>query len=376
MSENNEGYSVDERFVRSMIESALRIGLIALLLIWSFNIVSAFLMPIVWGGILAIAFMPLITKMEGPEGNKRTMLVTLFSILMVLIILGLVFATLESIFYTFQHLREAFQAGELHVPPPKEGVQDWPIIGERLHAGWTAASANLSAFVGQYHEQLLGILQTGLGSLGSTVSTAFMFVASFIIAGIFMAYADSAEGAFGRIGTRIFGDNGSYWTRLVIDTVRSVSVGVVGVAVIQGILVGIGLFAFGVPAAGVWAFGTMLLAIAQLPALIILIPIIIWGFSVADTTSAIIFAIYSVIAGASDAFLKPLLMGRGVDVPMPVILVGAIGGMIVYGIVGLFVGAVVLAVAWELMEAWLKQAPESGLTHEPIGEQAGAQAED
>ena len=140
---------------------------------------------------------------------------------------------------------------------------------------------------------------------------------------------------------------------LAIETIRSVAKGVLGVAVIQALLSAIGLVAIGVPAPGIWAGIILLLAIMQLPPLLILGPIAVWVFSVADATPATIFAIYAFIVSISDSFLKPMFLGRGMDIPMLVILIGAIGGAFTSGIVGLFIGAVVLAVGYKLLIAWM-----------------------
>ena len=136
-------------------------------------------------------------------------------------------------------------------------------------------------------------------------------------------------------------------------TIRSVAKGILGIAIIQGIFAAIGLAVAGVPAAGLWAGAVLVLAIVQLPPLLVLGPIAIWYFSVADTVPAIIFLVYAAIVSISDTFLKPLFLGRGVETPMLVILIGAIGGAVAFGIVGLFIGAVILALGYELLIAWM-----------------------
>ena len=183
-----------------------------------------------------------------------------------------------------------------------------------------------------------------------------MFVVALIIAGGFMTYAESCGQAAHRFFVRVGGLNpGGEWAPLTVATVRSVLQGVVGVAIIQTVLISIGLFVAGIPGAPIWSVIILFLAIAQLPPLIILAPIMAYAFSSMDTTWAIVFTVYQLVAGASDSFLKPLLMGRGLDIPMPVILIGAIGGMILSGIVGLFVGAVVLSIWYKLFGLWMEQ---------------------
>jgi predicted PurR-regulated permease PerM len=153
-------------------------------------------------------------------------------------------------------------------------------------------------------------------------------------------------------------DSGDRTISTTIATIRSVATGVLGVAVIQSLLSGVGLMIADIPGAGIWAIAVLILAIAQLPPIIILGPVAAYYFSVADTTPAIAFLIFSIIVSASDAFLKPLFLGRGMSIPMIVILLGAIGGMLLSGIIGLFVGAVVLALGYELMMDWLGHTPE------------------
>ena len=135
-------------------------------------------------------------------------------------------------------------------------------------------------------------------------------------------------------------------------------------------LAGAGMVAAGVPYAGIWSLGVLIFAVVQLPPLLILVPIIVWVFSVSTTTVAVIFMIWSLLVSIIDNVLKPLLLGRGVDVPMFVILIGAIGGMITSGIIGLFLGAVVLALGYKLFLAWLGELPELGTESESEQEPA------
>ena len=175
-----------------------------------------------------------------------------------------------------------------------------------------------------------------------------------IIAGALFMNAASGHRAARNIAGSLVGDSaGDKLTDMSIMTIRSVVKGVLGVAIIQTIFAAIGLVMIGVPAPGLWAGAVLVLAIIQLPPIVILGPIAFWVFSVAEPVPATIFAIYSMIVSISDAFLKPMLLGRGVDTPMLVILLGAIGGAIAYGIIGLFLGAVLLALGYELLVIWM-----------------------
>ena len=157
------------------------------------------------------------------------------------------------------------------------------------------------------------------------------------------------------------GERGDELAQLTTDTIRNVAKGVVGVALIQTVLCGIGILFAGIPVAGLWILLILILAVIQLPPFLIILPLIIYMFNTADTAPAVLFTVWSLIAGGSDTFLKPMFLGRGMKTPMLVILIGALGGMIWGGILGLFIGAVVLALGYELLQAWLRaeEAPVS-----------------
>ena len=194
----------------------------------------------------------------------------------------------------------------------------------------------------------LGLLR-GLGS--AVVQT----IVAIIIAGFMLAHTEGSRKAAVGFTTRLAGERGEEIVVLMVKTIRSVAQGVLGVALIQATLATIGLIFAGVPGAGIWGLLVLVLAVMQLPPLLVLGPIIPYVFAHNDsTTVAIIFTVWSIIVSISDGFLKPMFLGRGVDVPMPVILIGAIGGMIAHGILGLFIGAIVLAVGYMMYKGWMR----------------------
>ena len=174
-----------------------------------------------------------------------------------------------------------------------------------------------------------------------------------------MAYAQPGEATSQRIFNRICGPRvGPEIHKLSVDTVRSVAVGVVGVAFIQAVLLGVGFMLGGIPFAGLLALVALILGIAQVPAALIVIPALLWMWMAGDGSNLanILVTVYLLVAGLADNVLKPLLLGRGLAVPMPVILLGALGGMVSSGLVGLFTGAVILAVAYQVFMAWVNEA--------------------
>jgi predicted PurR-regulated permease PerM len=261
----------------------------------------------------------------------------------------------ESLINAVKQYSTSINNGTLRVPPPPENVRSWPVVGETLHTFWKLASNNLAAALSTITPQLkkygIPLISTAAG-VGVGI---LKFVISIIIAGVLLANAVGGGHAARIIAKRLTGEQGAKSVKLAEATVRSVALGILGVAVIQAVLAGFGFLVVGVPGAGLWALLVLILAVIQLPTILILGPIIVYVFATASTVIAVMFAIWSLLVGMSDAVLKPLLMGRGVDVPMLVIFIGAIGGFITSGIIGLFVGAIILALGYKLFLLWLDE---------------------
>lgn len=350
------GTGHDESFINNMVESALRIGLILILLVWSYEIVKPFVIPIIWGAIIAVALMPVARVLTKFLGGRQSLAVTVLTLFSITALVWPALIVSESLVGSAQTMAAAFEEGNVDIPEVPETVSEWPIVGKPIAEFWTLASTNLEAALMRIEPQLKTIGTWLLGTVASSVTGVLLFIISILMAGLFMAKADTMVGGLKRLATRIAGDDGPEWVDLSGATVRSVVQGVLGVALIQSFLAALGLFIMGVPAAGLWSVLILLLAVMQLPPLLVLAPIIAYVFSYADTTPAVLFTIWSIFAGISDAFLKPLMLGRGVAVPMPVILLGAIGGMLASGIIGLFIGAVVLALWYKLFQLWMQKA--------------------
>jgi predicted PurR-regulated permease PerM len=249
----------------------------------------------------------------------------------------------------------------LVVPPPPAQLSRFPLVGPPLAKAWGLVATNMPAAVAQYGD-MLKAPALWLASFGGGLAAGVLsFILAFVIAAVMIAYG-AAEAAFARdVFTRFTGNQarGARLVTLTAATIRGVAQGVVGVAIVQSLLIGVGFFAIGMPTAGLLTLVALLLGIVQVPALLITLPAIAYVFATHDTTPAIIFAIYITVAGLSDNVLKPLMLGRGLEVPMPVILIGVIGGMLADGLVGLFVGPVLLAVGYVLFIEWLGRSPQS-----------------
>ena len=345
----------NEEFYSKVINASLRLGFIALILIWSFKIIEPFVVPVLWGMIIAVALFPMYQKFTSLIGNRKkaaAVIITLAA-LAVLIIPFVLF--IDSTIGGLKTLSTNLESGTITIPPPSEKVSGFPIIGGPINEIWQLASKNIEAVLAKFGPQLKSFAQVLFSSVAGLGITLLQFIISIIIAGVFLTKAEVSEKAVESIFKALVGKHGENFVGLSVTTIRSVVQGVLGVAVIQALLGGVGIWAVGIPAAGLWSIVILLLAILQLPPLLVLGPLAIYTFSIADTTPAVIFLIWSILVSVSDAFLKPLFLGRGVDVPMLVILLGAIGGMMLSGIIGLFVGAVVLALSYKVFEALLKE---------------------
>jgi predicted PurR-regulated permease PerM len=233
------------------------------------------------------------------------------------------------------------------------------VIGQPLAKFWLLASENIQSALQQLTPALKVIGSWLLSAAAGGGMTILHFVIAIIIAGILLANSSGGNRIARAITHRLADEKGDDYADLAEATVRSVANGILGVALIQSILAGLGFMVAGVPAAGLWALLCLILSIAQIGLFPVVIPIIIYLFYTADTFTAVAFLIWSIPVGLLDSILKPILLGRGVKTPMAVIFIGAIGGLLSSGVIGLFIGAVILALGYDLFLLWLNgSSPE------------------
>lgn len=342
-----------------LVEALIRFGLILALMVFCYHFIHPFLNLLLWSIILAVTLYPLQRKFErklGKSGLTATLIVV-----MALIVLSVpIYFLATSVADSAQNAIAVVKSGTWHLPPPNPSVATWPLVGERLYALWLQASTDLTGLAQKLAPQMKDVSLVLLGKLAGIGLGLVTFVGSLILAGIFMAYGAGGDRSAVLIASRLVGaERGRHVTELCTATIRAVAQGVIGIAFIQAILVGVGFVFMGVPGAGLLVMAVLLLGVMQLPATLITVPVIIYVFaSQGATVWTIVFAVYVFVAGLVDNVLKPLMLGRGVSVPMPVILIGALGGMVTNGIIGLFIGPVVLAVGYELFWVWVRgEAP-------------------
>ena len=354
-------YGEGGKFLKLSVEAAIRIGVLTLIFLWALQILRPFIEIVLWAVILAVAVYPLYTGLARRLGGRKKLSATLITLAALAVLLVPSWKFFGATVDEARLVVDKAEAGTLEVPPPPEGVQDWPLIGDDVYAAWDGASKNLEATIQRLRPEVVAAGKWAAGTLAGLAGTVLQFFVSILIAGVLLSTGEKGRDFSVKFATRLAGPQGEDFVRLTVMTIRSVFQGVLGIAVIQAALSAIGFLFIGVPGAMVWALLVMILAVMQLPPLLVIAPVIVWAFATQSTTAAVIFLVYGLFVSVSDTFLKPLLLGRGVDVPMLVILLGAIGGMIMSGIIGLFVGAVVLAVAYQLMMAWLEQDADLGM---------------
>src|SRR5436190_7633651 len=340
-----------------LLDVLIRAGLIFALAVLCFQIFAPFLTLMVWALILAVTLYPMQQYIAAKLGGRQGLAATLIVLVGITVIVVPTAILMSSLGDSVQRLIHDVQSDALAIPAPRESVAGWPVIGERVYAIWSQAHTDLPALVKSMQPKIGELAKTALAFVASIGGGLLQFVASFIIAGILAAFGRSGSRASVAISERVVGPaRGAEFARLATATIRAVAQGVIGVAFIQAIIIGLCLLVAGVPWAGVLAMIALVLGIAQIPALIVTLPAIgyIWWFAGYGNGEAIVYTLLIFVAGLADNILKPLMLGRGVDAPMPVILIGALGGMAAAGILGMFVGATLLALVYQLFMGWVE----------------------
>jgi predicted PurR-regulated permease PerM len=343
-------------YLGKALDIAIRLTVIGFIVLAALRYFSPFLVVFIWGMIIAIALYPVFDKFKNVLGGRNRLAGSIFIVLALAALLVPTFLLGDSLLDGTVRIVQQAEEGTLEIPPPTEKVRDWPFIGEKAHALWQSAHVDLGGTIEKLQPQIGKLGEAVVSAVAGLGGTLVQSIFSLIIAGILMMTAEGGDRTAKRIAVRMAGNEGPEIVDLATGTVRSVVKGVILVALTQALLAAIGLAIASVPAVGLWALLVMIVAVIQLPPILILGPIIPWVFANNDSTGiAVFFTIWSLVVSGSDGFLKPIFLGRGVQVPMLVILVGAIGGMLQGGVIGLFVGPVVLGIAYRLFMAWIEE---------------------
>jgi len=335
------------------IDIVIRLGFFCLLAYWSFRVIAPLLTILLWSAVLTVALYPLFDWLARWLG-RRGLAATLISSLCLMIVVGPVTWLGFGLIGAIGSVINGLDAGQLVMPLPAESVKLWPLIGEQLHRIWTLSATNLKAALTEIAPYLKPLGSQLLEMAQSAFVGLVELLVSIIVTGFLLTRGPQLVEASSAFLGRVLSHRGKETVQLVGATIRNVSRGVVGIALLQSVLAGAGFLAAGIPSASVLAFLTLLLSIAQIGPAILLIPITIWSWTVMDTMQALVFTAYMVCVGVIDNILRPLVMARGLTTPMPIIMIGVIGGIIAYGIVGIFFGPIVLSIAWAVLVIWVQ----------------------
>jgi predicted PurR-regulated permease PerM len=341
----------------SVVDLIIRVACLALLLYWTAMIVLPFLPIMAWAVILAVVLYPgfvWCTKRLRLPPIAAALLMTAASLA---VLFGPIAWLSLSLIESIRGFAHRLQAGDIPIPPPHIAVKSWPLIGGQLFALWQQASTNLEAVILQIGPELKPFAGTLLSFAGSSGISMLSFVIAVALSGFLFvpgpALADKARAVVRHVDAT----HGDEFMHLTSVTIRNLARGVIGVSLLQSLLIGIGLIVAGIPGAGLLSLCALLLGILQIGTMPVVVPILIFAWLAQSTAAALVLTLYLVPVGFLDTILRPIVMAHGLKTPMLVILIGVLGGVLVHGMIGVFVGPVVLAIAWELLAAWTRDTP-------------------
>jgi predicted PurR-regulated permease PerM len=353
---------LEQRIASKVTDVFIRLGMVVALALLCYRAISPFLTLLIWSLILAVALYPLHEAVARKVGGRHGLAAMLIALLGLALIVAPSAVLMGSLGDSVHQFIRNVQTNAVQVPAPSDALATWPFVGPRLHSLWSQAHANLPALVQSLQPQLGDIAKSVLGFVGGIGVGLLQFLAAFIIAGIIMAFGEAGAQANLAIFQRVLGKaRGAEFAKLSTATIRAVAQGVIGVAFIQAIIVGLCLLVAGIPWPGLLALVVLVLGIAQVPSLIVTLPAIayLWWTGTHGNFEAIAYTVLLLVAGMADNVLKPLMLGRGVEAPMVVILLGALGGMAAAGILGMFVGATLLTLGYKIFMNWVVDNPDA-----------------
>jgi predicted PurR-regulated permease PerM len=338
----------------NVIEIAIHIGVIGFLAYWAFTLILPFASIVLWSVVLTVALYPVFEWLSAKLGGRRRLSAALLTLLGLLVVVGPVTWLGIGLVEGARELVARVNEGQLSIPPPRESVKDWPIVGAFVYDYWARASTNLASVLSPLLPQLRPAGEALLGAAGSAGMGTLKFLASVIISGFMFTPGPTLLSATKRFARRVDADRGESFVALTDETIRAVSRGVIGVSLLQAVIAAVGMSAAEVPGASVLTVLILALGIVQIGPWIICAPLIFWGWMNLPTLGALTFTLCMLTVGLIENIVKPFALSHGLKTPMPVTFVGVIGGVLTHGIGGLFMGPVVLAVAWEVVKTWIE----------------------
>ena len=334
--------------------SVLSVLLIMFLIGVSLWVLRPFLLAAIWGTMIVVATWPLMLKVQAGL-RKRAFAVTVMTVAMLMVFVVPMFLAIRAFVINLDTITLWLRAlPGLTIPPPPDWVSRIPLAGDKIAQEWTqVAAAGTSQLFTQLRPFADDAARWAGVAFGSIGLLTIQFLLTAVIAAILYAQGETARRGLIRFGRRLAGDRGEAVVLLAGQSIRAVALGVVVTALVQTVLAGLGLAIAGIPFAPLLTAIVLILCIAQVGPLLVLVPAVVWLFWKDATFAGVVLLVWTIIVGMLDNVLRPLLIRRGADLPLLLIFAGVIGGLLAFGIIGLFVGPVALAVAYTLLKDWV-----------------------
>ena len=341
---------------RDLTRTTLGVLCIGALTLGSFWILRPFLGALIWATMIVVATWPLMLATQARLRGHRGVAVAIMTLVLLLVFIvpvSLAVGTIAGNAGTITGWAKALTASG--IPEAPAWLAKLPFVGDKLMAEWNAyAAAGVAGIAERIAPYAAPATQWFVGEIGSVGGAILQFLLTVVISAVLYGNGEAAADAVLRFGARLAGDRGRGAVRLAGQAIRGVALGVVVTALLQSVLGGIGLAVTGVPFAALLTAVMFMLCLAQLGPILVLAPAVIWMYWKGDTTWATVLLLWTLVVGTMDNFVRPWLIKKGADLPLLLIFAGVIGGMLSLGLVGIFVGPVILAVTYTLLEAWIR----------------------
>lgn len=340
--------------------SVLFIGVLLVAVLW---ILAPFVGPAIWAAMVVVATWSVMLRVQALLWGRRGLAVAVMTLLLLLLfVVPLTLAIFTIVGNADQLIEWARLAAAYHLPEtPPAWLVDLPMVGGAIAGAWErATSLGLRDLLGQVTPYAGNLTRWFVGQVGNVGFLLLQFLVTVVIAAVMYGTGEDAAALVRRFAARLGGERGVAVVALAGGAIRGVALGVGITALVQAVLSGAGLALAGVPFAGLLTAVTFMLCIAQLGPVLVLVPAVAWAFWTGQTGEGIALTVWTLIVANLDNVLRPVLIRMGADLPLLLIFTGVIGGLLSFGLVGIFVGPVVLAVAWTLLQAWIddgEQAP-------------------
>ena len=338
-----------------LLRTAIRIAALALLGVGVWIILTPLLTVLCWAAILSTALYPLYHRASGYLGSAAASAAV--ALVLLLLALGPMALLGISFLRGVASVAPALDGQKILIPPPPQSVENLPIIGEAVARTWRLAAENVQEAIRQHAALLKSVAYWTVGWAQAILTGFLQFLASIVVAGFLLPCAQHVSARVRNGMEELLGERAEEVLQLVVGSVRSVARGVIGVSLLQSTLAGLGFFVAGIPQPGLLAFAMLILSIVQLGSVAVLLPVTIWVWLHQDAGSATLFTIYAVFVGSIDNVLRAYYFSKDVPVPAAVIIAGALGGALSLGLIGLFLGPVVLCVVWNLLTTFTSGDP-------------------